>query len=103
MLGRDTELVSRRQSLRILLIEHDEAFARVVSATLDQVRETTDSVVTVASLEEAVALITREEFGVILLEFFLPDGAGLANLALLQDAAPHTPIIVVGAADDETI
>jgi sigma-B regulation protein RsbU (phosphoserine phosphatase) len=103
MLGRDTELISRRQSLRVLLIEHDEAFARAVSAMLDQVRETTSSLVTVASLEEAIALMAQEEFGVILLEFFLPDGAGLANLALLQNAAPHTPIIVVGAADDETI
>jgi sigma-B regulation protein RsbU (phosphoserine phosphatase) len=103
MLGRDTELVSRRQLLRVLLIENDEAFARAVSAMLDQVRETTSSVVTVASLEEGIALISREEFGVILLEFFLPDGAGLANLALLQEATPHTPIIVVGAADDETI
>jgi sigma-B regulation protein RsbU (phosphoserine phosphatase) len=103
MLGRDTELVSRRQSLRVLLIENDEAFARAVSAMLDQVRETTSSVVTVATLEEGIALISREEFGVILLEFFLPDGAGLANLALLQEATPHTPIIVVGAADDETI
>jgi sigma-B regulation protein RsbU (phosphoserine phosphatase) len=103
MLGRDTELVSRRQSLRILLIEHDEAFARAVSAMLDQVRDTTGTVVVVATLQEALGLTAREEFGVILLEFFLPDGAGLANLALLQETTPHTPIIVVGAADDETI
>lgn len=106
MLGReihDTAQVSRRESLRILLIEHDEAFARAVSGMLDQARETVGSVVTVPSLAEALGLISREEFGVILLEFFMPDGAGLANIAVLQDAAPHTPIIVLGAADDETI
>lgn len=106
MLGRDihdTAQVSRRQSLRLLLIEHDEAFARAVSGMLDQARESVGTVLTVPSLEDAVAWLAREEFGVILLEFFLPDGAGLANIVVLQEVAPHTPIIVVGSADDETI
>jgi sigma-B regulation protein RsbU (phosphoserine phosphatase) len=106
MLGRDihdTAQVSRRQSLRLLLIEHDEPFARAVSGMLDHAQETLGEVVTVPSLAEALSLISREEFGVILLEFFMPDGAGLANIGVLQDAAPHTPIIVLGAADDETI
>lgn len=106
MLGRDihdTAQVSRRQSLRILLIEHDEAFARAVSGMLEQARENLGEVVTVPSLAEGLSLIQREEFGVILLEFFMPDGAGLANIVVLQDAAPHTPIVVLGAADDETI
>lgn len=103
MFGRDTELVSRRQALRILLIEHDEAFARAISGMLDHAREALGGVVTVASLAEALEQMGRESFGVILLEFFLPDGAGLANITLLQEAAPHVPVIVLGAADDEAI
>jgi phosphoserine phosphatase RsbU/P len=103
MFGRDTELISRRQALRILLIEHDEACARAVGGMLDHARETIGGVVTVASLVEAMSAIASENFGVILLEFFLPDGAGLANIALLQEAAPHIPIIVLGAEDDEAI
>src|SRR6187549_2904121 len=97
----DTAQISRRQSLRLLLIEHDEAFAGAVSGMLEQARESVGAIVTVSSLDEALELISHEEFGVILLEFFLPDGAGLANIVVLQDAAPHTPIIVLGAADDE--
>ncbi len=106
MLGRnihDTAQVSRRQSLRILLIEHDEAFARMVTGILHQARETLGAVVVAPSLAKALDLMSREEFGVILLEFFMPDGAGLANIVVLQEAAPHTPIIVLGAADDEAI
>ncbi len=103
MFGRDTDLVSRRQALKILLIEHDEAFARAIGGMLEQARETIGGVVTVSSLAEGLARIERESFGVILLEFFLPDGAGLANIALLQDAAPLVPVIVLGAADDEAI
>lgn len=106
MLGReihDTAQVSRRQALRILLIEHDHNFAAGISAMLAQARERVGSIVIAPSLTEALALAEREEFGVILLEFFMPDGAGLANIAVLQNAAPQTPIIVLGAADDEAI
>ena len=55
------------ESLRVLLIEHDEAFARAVSGMLDQARETIGSVVTVPTLDEAITLLSRESFGVILL------------------------------------
>lgn len=99
----DTALISRRQALRLLLIEHDEVFAQTVSGMLDQARDTVGSVVVASSLANAVQLINQEEFGVILLEFFMPDGAGLANITVLQEAAPQTPIIVLGAADDEAI
>lgn len=103
MFGRDTELVSRRQAQRILLIEHDEAYARAISGMLDHAHDTIGRVVAVASLAEGLKELANECFGVILLEFFLPDGAGLANIAVLQEAAPHIPVIVLGAADDEAI
>ena len=103
MVERDSELISRRHSLRVLLIEHDEAFARAVSGMLDQARETVGSVVVATSLEEGIARLAQEAFGVILLEFFLPDGAGLVNIAMLQASAPQVPIIVVGATEDEAI
>lgn len=103
MVERDTEHIARRHALRVLLIEHDDAFARAVSGMLDQARATLGSVVVTRSLAEGVARLEQEAFGVILLEFFLPDGAGLANLPVLQAAAPQVPIIVVGATDDEAI
>lgn len=103
MLERDSELIARRHALRVLLIEHDEPFARAVSGMLDQARETVGSVVVATTLEEGIVRLAQEAFGVILLEFFLPDGAGLVNIALLQAAAPEIPIIVVGATEDEAI
>ena len=103
MLGRDTELVSQRQALKILLIEHEDTFARSIAGMLEAAHETIGSVVTVPSLTEGLERIKRENFGVILLEFFLPDGAGLANISVLQDSAPRVPVIVLGAVDDEAI
>jgi sigma-B regulation protein RsbU (phosphoserine phosphatase) len=103
MFGRDTELVSQRQALKILLIEHDEAFARSISGMLEQAKDTIGKVEIVPSLAEGLIRIKQENFGVILLEFFLPDGAGLANIAMLQESASLIPVIVLGAVDDEAI
>lgn len=89
--------------LKVLLIEHDEAFARAISGMLDQVPDLVGSVSVAATLEEGIALLVREPFNVVLLEFFLPDGVGLLNIPLLKEKAPRVPIIVVGAEDDETI
>jgi len=91
------------QAIRVLLIEHDEAYARTVSEMLEQGRDTVGGVVAVPSLAEAIRKLTVEQFSVVLLEFFLPDGAGLLNISLLKEQASHVPVIVVGAVDDESL
>ncbi len=103
MAERNTELIAQRHALRVLLIEHDESFARAVSGMLDQARGTSGCMVVATSLAEGLTRLSQEAFGVVLLEFFLPDGAGLANIPVLQAAAPQVPIIVVGATDDDAI
>ena len=60
MLGRDTEFVSQRQALKILLIEHDDAFARNIAGMLEAAHETIGGVVTVPSLVEGLDRINRE-------------------------------------------
>ena len=91
------------EPLRVLLIEHEEVFARSISGMLEPARETIAAVVTVTSLAEGLASLAADSFGVVILEFFLPDGAGLTDIALLKERAPRVPIIVVGAADEEAI
>jgi len=89
--------------LRVLVIEHDEAFARAVSGMLEQAREVVGQVDVVSTLAEGLARLGGQPFDVVILEFFLPDGAGLPNIALLKGVAPRVPVVVVGAADEETI
>jgi sigma-B regulation protein RsbU (phosphoserine phosphatase) len=89
--------------LKILLIEDDEAFARALSGMLEHARETIGTVTIALSLEAALEQLSRSPVNVVILEFFLKDGAGLANIAVLKSAAPRVPIIVIGAADDEAI
>jgi len=89
--------------LKVLLIEHDEAFARAVAGMLEQSRDSIGTVTTVAALDAGIARLAESHCDVAILEFFLPDGAGLANIAMLRAAAPRVPVIVLGAADDEAI
>ena len=79
--------------LRILFVEHDPATADSVCGLLRQAWETTPEVVLVSTLSEALEQLKQGTFDVILLEFALPDGAGLGHLPLLKSAAPRVPII----------
>lgn len=83
------------------MVEHDETFARAVSGMLEGAPETVGGVAVTGTLATALAHLGEREFDVILLEFFLPDGAGLLNIPVLRERAPHVPVIVFGAVDDE--
>src|SRR5437899_8835761 len=87
--------------LRILVVEHDAAFARAVIGMLETAPDTIGGVALASSLDEALARLAETEFEIILLEFFLPDGAGLGNIPVLRERAPLVPVIVLGAAADE--
>ena len=89
------------EKLKVLLIEHDAAFARTVSAMLEQARDTIGRVAVAPSLAQALGLLATEKPDVVILDFFLPDGAGLMNIPLLRERAPRIPIIIIGAAEDE--
>lgn len=93
----------QREPLRILLIEHDDAFARTVVAMLGQYRESIGNVVTTSTLNEGLARLADSQFDIVILEFSLPDGAGLANIALLKAQSPRVPLLVVGDSNDETV
>lgn len=89
------------EHFKVMLIEHDEAFARTVVAMLEQAHETVTAVQAMSSLERALAALATETPDVVILEFFLPDGAGLMNIPLLRERAPRIPIIIIGSAEDE--
>jgi len=93
----------QNRSLRVLLIEHDEAVARAVSGMLEHAGDIVSAVIAVPSLESGLAELAQAHYNVVILEFFLPDGAGLANLSLLKKRAPLVPVIAVGATDDEAV
>ena len=76
------------EQLRILLVEHDAAFAYSIVEMIGPASEAVAGVVLVESLEQAQAKLAAESFDLILLKQALPDGAGMLNVARLRETSP---------------
>ncbi|HWQ93198.1 MAG TPA: SpoIIE family protein phosphatase, partial [Clostridia bacterium] len=89
---------------KVLLIEHDSAFAGYFRETLKQARDLDAEVLPAGDLRAGLAAL-RESGGVdvIVADLSVPDGAGLANIGLIKAEAPQVPIIVAGESDDEVV
>ena len=91
------------ERLNILLIEHDEGFARTIGEMLGQARNLPAEVSSAADLHAGLAALARQPFDLVILDVSVPDGAGIANISLLKAGTNLLPIIAAGAADDEII
>ncbi len=92
-----------QDKLKVLLIEHDPGFARYVSEMLGQAHDLSADLLPAEDLGRGLKALAGDQFDVIVMDISLPDGAGLANVALLRAGAPQLPIIVAGDSDDEAI
>ena len=92
-----------QDQLKILLIEHDPAFARYVGDMLGQTRDLAAEMRAVADLKAGLSELQANTFDAALLDLYVPDGAGLANILLIRGQSPHVPIIAVGESDDEIV
>lgn len=89
--------------MRILLIEHDEAFARYLGEMLRQARDLPTEITVRGSFWDAMQAAAREDFDVALLDLAVPDGAGLGGLPLLRNASPHLPVVICGESDHDEV
>jgi sigma-B regulation protein RsbU (phosphoserine phosphatase) len=91
------------EQLKILLVEHDPDFARYMGEMLGQVRDLAISMRWAADLTTGLSELHATTFDAVMLDLYVPDGAGLANIPLIRSQAPHVPIIAVGESDDEIV
>jgi len=92
-----------QERLKILLIEHDPGFARMVGEMLSQARELAADMKSAPDLNSGLTALKGDHFDVVVLDAYVPDGAGLANVSLVRAQAPRLPIIVAGEPNDEAI
>jgi phosphoserine phosphatase RsbU/P len=92
-----------QDKLKVLLIEHDPGFARFVGEMLGQTRDLSAEMCSATALCDGLTALNTDRFDVVLMDMSLPDGAGLANVSVVQAGAPQLPIIVAGDSDDETL
>src|SRR5262245_54645422 len=92
-----------QERLKILLIEHDPGFTHAIGEMLGQARELSADFSSAPDLRAGFQVLNRNNIDVVVLDVSVPDGAGLANIALLKAEAPRLTIIAAGDSDDETV
>ncbi|HET9620362.1 MAG TPA: ATP-binding protein [Kofleriaceae bacterium] len=91
-------------ALRVLLVEDDPAYARLVREYVraPQLATELELVATASSLAEAIAAARGHAPDVVFLDLGLPDHEGVATLTAFRAAHPRLPVVVLsGLADIE--
>jgi PAS domain S-box-containing protein len=89
--------------VRVLLVEDSPSDARLLRESLEDYPLQRFAVEQAERLGEAVALLARDSFDVVLLDLNLLDSSGLETCRRLARVAGQVPIIVLTGADDEAI
>lgn len=96
-------MAKHRDRLRALLVEDNSADARLIMELLKDAGGESIDLVHVDTLHDALDLLSKERFDVVLLDLFLPDGEGLPTISKLLSANPSLPVVVLTAHGDESL
>jgi diguanylate cyclase (GGDEF)-like protein len=90
-------------TIKLLLIEDDQADAELLKDALSRLRYMTVDLVCANSLSNAFAQLNGLEPDIIISDLGLPDSQGLETLIKLSEKVPEVPIIVLTGYDDEEL
>ena len=90
----------KKNKKKILIVEDDEKFARVLSK---QLKKNNYEVSHSTNLADFLDVIIQEKFDLVLLDLGLPDSSGLETYERISKVVPDTPIVVLTGLDDEEI
>jgi len=91
------------QRKRHLLIVEDNAMDSSLLATMLRRGDDGFEIAHASRLDEAMSMLARERYNVIISDLSLPDSQGLATFTRLEVAAGKLPIIVISGTDDEEL
>ena len=95
-------MLTRNQSLKILLVEDDLADATLIEDLLGSLNESFFRLQTVQSLEIGLACLEAEKFDAVLLDLSVSDCLGGSEaLAILKARSPTVPVVVLTDINDE--
>ncbi|WP_169928344.1 hybrid sensor histidine kinase/response regulator [Labilithrix luteola] len=89
--------------LTVLLIEDDDADARMIREMLRRLPKRTFEIVHVTTMAAAPPHLTGGHIDAVLLDLSLPDSNGLESLEEIHELAPDKPLIVLTGNDDEEV
>lgn len=91
------------ERIRTLLVEDEPSAVRLIQETLAEAKAVGFELTQMDRLNDALKLLAREEFDVVLLDLSLPDSQGLGALVQAQAQAPGVPIVILTSLNDETV
>ncbi|MEG4341871.1 diguanylate cyclase [Microcoleus sp. A003_D6] len=95
-------MLTRNQSLKILLVEDDLADATLLEDLLGSFSESLFRLQTVKSVEIALACLEAEKFDAVLLDLSVSDSLGGSEaIAVLKARSPTVPVVVLTDINDE--
>ncbi len=93
----------KRASFRILVVEDNPDHAQLVKSTIEMAKKGAYEVQVAASVEEAVEILGRDSFSLIMSDFNLPGKSGLHLLEWLNEKGSTAPFIMLTGSGDEKI
>jgi two-component system cell cycle response regulator len=95
-------VLTRNQSLKILLVEDDLADATLIEDLLGSFSESLFRLQTVTSLEMGLACLEAEKFDAVILDLSVSDSlGGSEEIAILKARSPTVPVVVLTDSNDE--
>lgn len=98
-----TFAADRARSMRILMVEDDDAYVASVQAMLEEASPEPLEFAHVRSIADALSALETIDPSCVLLDLTLPGADGLEGLSILRAADPWLPIVILTAHEDETM
>jgi two-component system, cell cycle sensor histidine kinase and response regulator CckA len=91
------------ENIKILLIEDNSGDAYLIEEHLEEFANVSYEIKSVGTLTEALSILNKQLFDVILLDLILPDSYGVNTFFRIHNQNPLIPIIVLTELVDEAI
>jgi PAS domain S-box-containing protein len=88
---------------QILLVEDDQADARLIEEALRDACHEGFGFVVASDLRSAITRLANDAVDVVLLDLSLPDSQGTETVARLRQSAPLVPVVVLSGVDDDEV
>jgi len=93
----------KNNPISILLVEDNPRDVALLKEMLSEVNTVQFELTHCNMLSSALTLLSKESFGIILLDLSLPDGNGLDTVVRTHAAVPNVPIVVMSGLGDEEL
>ena len=91
------------ENIKILLIEDNPGDTYLIEEHLEEFANFSYELKIVETLDEALSVLKKQPFDVILLDLELPDSYGINTFLIVHNKNPLIPIIILTGLNDEKI